>query len=544
MPLYLFTRSLRREKKDFFKSVTYTRARAVADRLHFIRRPTDCITFLTTIIKLHAVVSFIMEDARKTGYVTVEEMRALEANADYFGVSYEDLMENAGRATAEAIAARFKPCRVLAVCGRGNNGGDGFVIARLLTHKGYEVSVLLLGRVADVREGPASANLHRLLSARIGVMEVDTAEMIPESVFDACDVIVDAILGTGSRGAPRGLERKAIELINASSAAKVSVDVPGGLDCRTGACEICVRPDLVVTFHAPKKGLEHFDCVVADIGIPEKASRYAGPGDLMNIRTRGDCSHKGECGRVLVIGGGPYTGAPALAAMAALRAGAGWVTVAAPGRAADIVAAYSPDLITAPLTDRHRIVPEDIKILAPLVAKHDVVVIGNGAGRESETLEAMAQILGLCDRVVVDADALQPDMPLRGIVTPHCGEFRRISGSDCPAGDMERKAMEFSAARGLVTLLKSKVDIVTDGKQVKLNETGNAGMAVGGTGDVLAGIAGAFYCRNNAFEAATAASFVSGAAGDLVYGDKGFFMTATDLIGQIPYAMKKYRLKG
>ncbi len=473
--------------------------------------------------------------------VTVEEMRALESNADYFGVSYGVMMENAGKAVADVTMARYSPRRTLVICGKGNNGGDGFVAARHLALDGIRVTVMLLCKPGDVKKGPAAENLAKLFDMGIDVIEASSPEALHPVAFQNFPLIVDAILGTGIRGTPRGLDREAIGLINASGATVVSVDVPSGLDCHTGICETCVRPDLVVTFHAPKPGLEHFNCVVADIGIPEKASTFVGPGDLANIRTRGDCSHKGECGRVLVIGGGPYTGAAALAALAALRAGAGWVTVAAPQRAADIVASYSPNLITVPLSDRHKIVQADVEIVAPLIEKHDAVVIGNGAGRDPVTMRAISSMISLCSKVVIDADALQPDMPLRGIITPHCGEFKRISGSECPGDALEKKVMEFSMARNVVTLLKAMPSIISDGKRTKLNGTGNAGMAVGGTGDVLAGITGAFYCRNDAFEAAAAAAFTSGAAGDMAYDDKGYWLTATDMIENIPYVMKKYR---
>jgi NAD(P)H-hydrate epimerase len=474
-------------------------------------------------------------------FVTVDEMRALEANADYCGVSYGTLMENAGKAVADAIMTRYSPHRTLVVCGRGNNGGDGFVVARYLALNGFKVTVMLLGRAAAVKKGPAAENLEKLFDLGVDVMEAAAPGALHPAAFQNFQLIVDAVLGTGSRGEPLGLEREAIELINLSGVPKLSIDVPSGLDCHTGVCEMCVRPDLVIALHALKPGLEQFNHLVADIGIPEKASTFVGPGDLANIRTRGDCHHKGECGRVLVIGGGPYTGAPALTALAALRAGAGWVTVATPGRAADIIASYSPDLITVPLSDRHKIVPADVEIVAPLIAKHDAIVIGNGAGRDPETLRSLAEMLRLCAKVVIDADALQPDMPLRGIVTPHGGEFKRISGYDCPDDRREEAVMGFSAARNVVTLLKSRVNVISDGRRIKLNGTGNPGMAVGGTGDVLAGITGAFYCRNDAFPAAAAAAFVGGAAGDLAYEDKGYWLTATDMISCIPYVMKKFR---
>lgn len=474
-------------------------------------------------------------------YITVEEMRAVEANADYFGVGYGTLMENAGKAVADVIIARYSPRRTLVVCGKGNNGGDGFVAARHLALHGYKVTVMLLARPADVKKGPAAENLAKLFDMGVDVVEAGASGSLHPASFQNFHLIVDAVLGTGVRGAPRGLEREAIELINVSGVPVVSVDVPSGLDCHAGVCEACVKPDLVITFHAPKPGLEQFNYVVADIGIPEKASSFVGPGDLQGIRTRGDCAHKGDCGRVLVIGGGPYTGAPALVALAALRAGAGWVTVAAPQRAADIVAACSPNLITVPLTEQHRIVEADVEVVKPLIARHDVVVIGNGAGREPETLRAMAGMVRLCGKVVIDADALQPDMPLRGIITPHCGEFRRLSGLDCPGDDPVRTVKEFSAARKVVTLLKARPNVISDGRRTRLNDTGNAGMAVGGTGDVLAGITGAFYCRNDAFEAAAAAAFVSGSAGDLACEDKGYWLTATDMIEHIPHVLKKYK---
>lgn len=485
-------------------------------------------------------------------YVTVDQMRALEANADYFGVSYGTLMETAGRKVAEAVQVLGNGRRVLAVCGKGNNGGDGFVASRYLSQAGFEVSVLLLGRASDVKKGPAAENLFKLRMAKADVLEIEAPELLSPELLANCDVILDAILGTGSADRPRGLAAKAISLINDSPATKVSVDIPSGLDCTTGECELCVKPDLVVTFHAPKKGLERYNTVVADIGIPEKASEFVGPGDLRNVRARGDFEHKGQNGRVLVIGGGPYTGAPALAGLAALRTSAGIVTIAAPQRAADIIASYSPNLITLPLTDRNRLVRADVELLRPEIGRHDVVVIGNGAGRDPETLAAIAELISLCDRVVIDADALQPGMPLKGIITPHRGEFKRIRGADASEEGMQEAgvndagvndAKQFSSSRRLVTLLKGKPCVITDGDRVKLSGTGNPGMAVGGTGDVLAGVVAALYCVNPAFEAAAVAAFVSGAAGDLAFKEKGYGLLATDVIYYIPYVMKEYRLQ-
>lgn len=479
------------------------------------------------------------------GFITVDEMRALEANSDYFGVSYSELMENAGKKISDEIIKRYNRCAVLVVCGLGNNGGDGFVAARYLSRAGYRVFVVLLGRASDVRQGPAAINLERLKAIGVEVKEVLAADKLSKEVFDSCDVIVDAIMGTGARGVLREPVKTAIEYIDHSHAQKVSIDIPSGLDPITGKCDICVNADVVITFHALKYGLEKFNNVVVDIGIPEKAMKYIGPGDLLNIKTRGDFTHKGESGRVLVIGGGPYTGAPALTAMAALRAGADVVTVAAPERAAGIIASYSPNLIVKPLSDREILVKDDIGLLKPLISRNDVVVIGMGLGDSPRTQEAIPGILTLCDNVVIDADALRPEMPLKGIITPHRAEFKRISGIEAgheigPASETIRK---FSAGSKIVTVLKGDIDIISDGSKLKLNSTGNKGMTVGGTGDVLAGIIGALYSKNNAFDAACSGAFVSGLAGDIAFDDKGFGLIATDVIEKIPYAMKKYRVK-
>ena len=475
--------------------------------------------------------------------ITVEEMRALEANADYFGVSYGELMENAGRKAAESIIALYKQCTVLVVCGTGNNGGDGFVVARLLAQAGYSVLILLLGKASKVKQGAAATNMEIAHSMGISILEIENAARLSPGLFDSCDVIVDAILGTGARGEPREPVRTAIHLINHSRAHKVSIDIPSGLDAWTGDCHDCVRADLVITFHAPKKGLEAYNVETEDIGIPQKAVTHTGPGELVGLKTRGDFEEKGEGGRVLVIGGGPYSGAPAFAALAAYRSGAEIVSVAAPQRAANIIASFSPDMIVWPTSDREILVEEDVKKLEPLIKRHHVVVIGMGLGHEPETLAAVEKIIALCDRVVIDADALQPYMPLHGIITPNVKEFKRMGGEDIDRHSERapQAVKHFAVEKDLVALWKGSPAVISDGDRVKINSTGNPGMAVGGVGDVLAGIVGAFYCKNDGFNAACAAAFVCGAAGDMAFEDKGSGLIASDVLNQVPYAIKKYR---
>lgn len=455
-------------------------------------------------------------------------MRALDANSKYFGLLPLQLMENAGAALAREVAARAPGNRIAVVAGRGNNGGDAFVAARHLG--GFQVTVYLLGRSRDISTKEAKMNWDILKGLGFDLVEVGDLEEMP---LQDHDLILDAIFGTGVRELVKGLEAGAIDAINSSGRMVVSVDVPSGL----GTNKI-VRPDLTVTFHRPKPDLPG-GVKVVDIGIPPQAEFFVGPGDLWLVGTRSKESHKGDSGRVLVIGGGPYTGAPALTAMAALRAGADIATVAAPKAAAKTIAGFSPNLIVRELSCDH-LCPDDLGILEDLIPRHDVVVMGMGLGRHPETLEALAQIIPLCDKTVIDADALQPDLPLKGIVTPHAGEFKRISSITLPSDYRARidPVKTFAKEAGLVVLLKGKVDLISDGNAIRGNTTGNPGMTVGGTGDVLAGVTASFYARTTALRAAVAAAFVNGRAGDLVYLEKDFGMVATDVVDKIPEAMR------
>jgi NAD(P)H-hydrate epimerase len=456
-------------------------------------------------------------------------MIAIDSNCRYFGLLPLQLMENAGAALAREIASRAKGKRIAIVAGRGNNGGDAFVAARHLS--GFDVTVYLLGRSRDIATEEAKRNWQILEHLGYDLrMITDSSELSLEK----CDLIVDAIFGTGIRGTIKGLEGQAIDAINASGKLVISVDVPSGQGANKA-----VRADSTVTFHRQKPGM-FGDIVVANIGIPAAAEFFVGEGDLWLMGKRSLESHKGDSGRILVIGGGPYTGAPALSAMAALRAGADIVTVATPKTAARTISGYSPNLIVQPLSEDH-LSPADIPVLKEQIARHDVVVMGMGLGRHADTMAALAEIIPLCKKTVIDADALQLDLPLKGIVTPHAGEFKRISGIGLVELDYRQRAeplKEFARQKGLVVLLKGKVDLISDGQVVRANTTGNPGMTVGGTGDVLAGVTAAFYSRASALRAATAAAFVNGRAGDLVYPEKDFGMTATDVIEKIPQAMR------
>src|SRR5690606_6178075 len=288
---------------------------------------------------------------------------------------------------------------------------------------------------------------------------------------------------------------------------------------------------------------------VAEIGISADAEQYVGPGDLMTLRRRESSGHKGDSGRILVIGGGPYSGAPALAALAALKAGADLVTAAVPANVAEIVASYSPNLIVRKLSS-NILCPEDVSILLDLINSHNVVVMGMGLGRAPETLETVRKILPFCRKAVLDADALAALSDtvfesLAGncdlIVTPHAGEFALLRDMKTTENQdsLIKADREFSEKKGVVTLLKGKIDIISDGKQTLLNRTGNTGMTVGGTGDVLAGLTGSLFSRNPAFLAAACAAYINGAAGDLAFEKAGNGLLATDILEKIPEIIKE-----
>jgi hydroxyethylthiazole kinase-like uncharacterized protein yjeF len=534
----------------------------------------------------------------KEEYITSEEMAALDVNCKFFGLSPLQLMENAGADIANELKKKFEGkgerVKITIIAGKGNNGGDAFAAARHLKKEIFDTKIVLVGSSKDLRTEEARRNWLILIASEYDTEEIaDSSELKAKktSLLNRSDVIIDAIFGTGVRGKIREPEATAIYLINeANSAFVVSVDIPSGLDSDTGEAEKAVRANLTVTFHKAKKGLLERDAlnyvgelVIADIGIPEGMEKLAGPGDVRMVVKRKSSSHKGDNGRVLIIGGGPFFGAPTLAALASLRAGADWVTVAAPKSVSSIISSLSPNLIVQPLSSEI-LVEKDVPTVSNLIRKHDVVVIGMGLGEAEETKKATRLIIedDASKRVVVDADGFYGlHLPIQTlgkfdqqtfrksliknaahasqedklvIVTPHAGEFAKL--------EIERKGKEesvkvppedvieerinfvknFSSANKIVTLMKGHTDIVSDGVKVKVNKKGNAGMTVGGTGDVLAGVTGAFFAiADDPFKAATAAAFVNGAAGDIAFEEKGYGLLATDVMENIPKVIRGMR---
>lgn len=467
-----------------------------------------------------------------------QEVRALDINSEHLGVPIDALMENAGEAAAEAIAREVGPGkRIAVVAGVGNNAGDGFVAARyLLRHN--DVTVLLASPPSEIRTGAARRAYERIkhiASSSVGVS------------ISKFDVVVDALLGTGTVRTVREPYRTLIGRLNEADAFVVSIDVPSGL-----GTDIAVRPNMTVTFTDVKRGMTAENSgrvVVEDIGIPPEARRFVGPGEFVYYPVRGQESHKGENGKVLVIGGGPFTGAPALSGLAAYRTGVDVVSIAVPRKAYEVVAGYSPNLIVHKLHGDF-LSEEDVDHCMRLAAKADAVLIGPGLGTDPSTMSAVRAFVRRCERpLVIDADAITAvaaDLSVlegkEGVLTPHAAEYEALAGDPLPEDQdgREEAVKELAGRLGMTVLAKRRVDIISDGDWTKLNRTGNAGMSVAGTGDVLAGEVTALLSKEvTPFNAARMAAYLNGSAGDLAFERLGYAIMATDVIDQIPEALRR-----
>ncbi len=494
----------------------------------------------------------------ETETIATSEMRALETNAEYYGVSLLQLMETAGRNVAEEIAARFQPkkTRVAIFCGSGGNGGDGFVAARYLTCHGFKVEVMLAGRASDITSESAKRNWVALQPLRNSILltEVKDSALIPDV---KADVIVDALLGIGLKGKLRPPILQLVEKINSADAFRVAVDVPTGIDSDSGeVLGTAVKANLTVTFYKAKPGLAKAkeyagEVAIKNIGLPSEFERFTGPGDVkLAVKPRRPEAHKGDFGRLLVIGGSSiFSGAPALAAMAALRTGVDIVTVTAPEKTAIAISSMSPALITIKLKEKHLNVG-NLSALEEQLKSATAVVLGPGLGLHSETKDATKQIIKQLEErgtpLLLDADGLKAfaefkrkvELPM--VLTPHAREYEILTGNKLP-DDVDGRAekVQKSARKlGATILLKGPVDVISDGEQTKFNFTGNPGMTVGGTGDVLSGVVGGLMAMGtDSFRAAAAGAFINGAAGDFVVTERGYHMIPTDLLEYIPKVM-------
>ena len=510
--------------------------------------------------------------------VTAAEMRALDAATIAAGTPGHVLMERAGQGAVRVLLECFprmrrKGRRVLVVAGKGNNGGDGFVVARLLRARGLVVEVVLLAKAAEVG-GDAARNLKAWQRGRGRITEVTDANGLAELARSAtrAELIVDAILGTGLNSPPRGLQAEAIELINASGVPVLAIDLPSGLDADTGQpLGSCVQAEATATFGFAKLGQAQYPgarlcgtLAVVDIGLAPEALAATPPraalldaaavGRLVPVRERD--AHKGDAGHLLVIAGSfGKTGAAQLAVRAAGRVGAGLVTVVAPASLYPVYAAGVMEAMTEAVDDDGGCIRFAPERLAALLAGKAAVVIGPGLGTHEGAAQTVAWLLANARvPLLLDADALslvarQLDA-LRAsqapaVLTPHPGEMARLIGGDSAAVQSDRAgvARRFAVQHRCTLLLKGARTVIADPTgALWINPTGNPGMASGGMGDVLAGAIGGLLAQGLApLEAAQLGAYVHGFVADRVAADGEIGLLASDIVGGLRQGLHALR---
>jgi NAD(P)H-hydrate epimerase len=496
--------------------------------------------------------------------VTGPEMAAIDRRTiEECGISALDLMERAGARVVETLLERWgelEGMRVAVVCGKGNNGGDGLVVARLLEQAGVAVDTFLgVDRAAIT--GEAAHQLRRLEEVGGKVVPVPEGSAAVEALRRS-DVVVDALLGTGLRGAPRQAQGRIIQTINDSACPVLAVDLPSGVDASSGHVHgVAVRAAVTVTFglakvgHLFPPGRGHCGLLeLADIGFPETAIEacegttflLTAAGIAARIPRRETDAHKGRCGSVLVIAGSEgMTGAASLSADAALRAGAGRVTLGAPVSLHDILEVKLTEVMTRPLPEVRRRRCLSLRALGDIVAllpAANALALGPGLGRYHETVDLVRRLLARRDLppTVIDADALYAIGDGGGclgtgrIITPHAGEFSRLTGHSREAivAEPVPQAVEFAVHHGVHVVLKGGPTVVAapDGRAF-VNPTGNAGMATAGSGDVLTGIIAGLLAQGcEPLSASLCGVYLHGLAGDRARDELGEWgMLAGDL---------------
>ena len=515
--------------------------------------------------------------------VTAAEMRQIDQDTiEGIGIPGIVLMETAGSAIVRAIEQHYPTCHRIGIfVGKGNNGGDGLVIARQLAHAGRDVYLFLVSP-ADSFTGEAAINLQIAKRLGLQIEEILTdagfygTGTVPTTLA-SCELLVDAIFGTGLRDTVRGSIATVIKTLNNLSIPTLSVDLPSGLDANTGhPLGVCVRADRTITIGLPKRGLlvhpgAEFagKLEVVDIGFPEQvidaqgikvnwttttqASRW--------VPSRPPASHKGTYGRVLVVAGSTgMTGAAALASEAALRAGAGLVTLATPKHLNPILEGLLPEVMTLPLpeTDAGSLSVSATSAILEFAEKtKSVLAIGPGLSQHPDTVLLVHQLVrenreqALNLRMVVDADGLNALsqaseiislLDREAILTPHPGEMSRLTSSSVPSleADRIRTAQQFASEHDLTLVFKGAPTVtgLANG-DVWINSTGNSGMATGGMGDVLTGIIAGLMAQGVSSERAAALGvYIHGLAGDMtaeVFGMHG--LIASDVLKAVPRAI-------
>lgn len=476
--------------------------------------------------------------------VTSEEMAVAEANAQALGISTDVLMENAGRVVAEEVvhSLPLPQSRLAVVAGPGNNGGDGTCAVHYLLDWGFRPEIWLVQPPSQIRTSAARRCFDRV--ARRCPVHIGTPGPGELAAFS---LIVDALLGTGQSGILRSPFRETVRAVRESGVPVLAIDVPTGAADPDG-----LRPQRTVALAAPKAefiSASPEGVTVRDIGIPDAAWKETGPGDFLFLLRAHEPRGRGRTGRVVVIGGGPYAGAPALAGLAALRSGAERATILAPGSPADRIQSFSPNLIVRAF-GRDRFTPPDVGPMLRFLDQSPprAVVMGMGVGTESETLEALRALTrAIVGRypVVIDADALSvlPDI-VRGrtlgfpvLATPNGGEFIRVFHGPKGGGADERRSVARAASLelGITIVAKGDPDLITDGPEVYENRHHTPSLTVGGSGDVLAGVLGSLLAQGlSASGSALLGTYWVGEAGRRVAATRGDGLIATDVIEELP----------
>ena len=451
----------------------------------------------------------------------------IDSNCKYYGLDTPILMENAGRGVASEIERRFGTRNKIAVfCGLGNNGGDGFVCARYLS-KENRVTVYLIGDPQNIKEGAALSKWDLLKHLNIEKIQLKDSSDV-EKIRSDFEIYVDAIFGVGVKGALRHPYSDVINAINEFNGVKVSIDVASPY----------FIPNVVISLHTPKEGAT----TVVDIGIPKEFNNLTGPGYINKLNARSPDTHKGDNGKVLVIGGSKeYHGAPIYASLAASYL-SDLVYVASPKKCAKVIKSYSPDFIVFP-TEKDHFVLEDVEYLKTLSEKVDTILLGVGIGREQETIETVLEFLKSISskKIIIDADGL---FAIKGnldilkkndvCITPHHSEYRMVFDEPLTEDNILINSEKYK----ITIVSKGEVDLISDGKKVIKNFTGNAGMTTGGTGDILAGLITAFADKGTILEAACAGTFLNGIIGDITAEDMGMNFRSSDMLERIPKALK------
>jgi NAD(P)H-hydrate epimerase len=503
--------------------------------------------------------------------ISGKEIKVLDRNAEFNDMPTSHLMENAGRNVADFIIKQLKleDNKILVFCGTGNNGGDGFVAARYLAKK-HNVSVFLTGDSKAIKTDISKSNFQKLNNINIKIYDISSLNKIDE-ILPENKIIIDSMLGIGLSGKLQEPYSTIVKKINNSKKKTIiSVDIPTGFGTNNA-----IKPNHTITFHDIKKGMNKDNCGtihIVDIGIPKKAIDYVGPGELkIYYPIPKKVSHKGDNGRLMIVGGGPYYGAPALSSFAAQRTGIDLVYLATPKKVAKAITSYSPllikpvriakniakfspTLIIKELNNKNILVEDDINIIKVLIGKADALLIGPGLGTANETQRAIVEIIKifveLKKPIIIDADAIQvvgsnPEIikNSNNVLTPHSGEFKELTGVILSDNLDERKkyVAKWAKKLGVVIVLKGPIDIISNGIETKLNDIHNPAMTVGGTGDILAGIIGALLSKNvESFNAARIGVFINGSAGNLAFDKRSYGLIATDIIDEIPNILKKY----